>query len=262
MAVEFDPYHSADEDPTCLLLTRIHSERVEQFRSVDGMNIVAAALLGFEAVLVTLLETSSLAGTWKSLTSVAFGMSIGALIFCLWDRVAFMAWYPDFRKALLEADGAWNKTHVLARPFICAFGALKGALHFTHRGLRALWTAFARWPPSSWRGRAFRRRFRHSTACRFEQGWDQTKALLRPRKLKAFEPRALQQLLELYEDEDNSGDLKWTPHDWRRDLFETEADIYTKNNNQAINPKRLTVGLGVGLMAVALILFLAGSLSS
>ncbi|MFD4050149.1 hypothetical protein ACFWSF_32145 [Streptomyces sp. NPDC058611] len=67
---------------------------MDQYSQTDSLNVVAAALLGFEAVLVTLLK--------GRVDDVCLGISIGLLIasmivlfFCLLDRTGFATWPPQ-----------------------------------------------------------------------------------------------------------------------------------------------------------------------
>ncbi|MCX5330003.1 hypothetical protein [Streptomyces sp. NBC_00140] len=69
-----------------LLWEELREERAHQHTRLDSYNVAAAALLGFEAVLVTLVPDVSVPVGWKIGTMVLLALSIIWLLWCLVGR--------------------------------------------------------------------------------------------------------------------------------------------------------------------------------
>lgn len=155
------PGQMGGPDPSVQVLLQVaHSQRMAQYQLVDSHNVVAAALLGFEAVLIPLIKATNVHKGCLVASVILLAASIALLIFCL---VGLHAGWPPFQE-----------------PVVLDMPAL-GALYMSRPA-------------------------------------DQT----------------------------------------ARVLFDTETDLYHLNNAAVIRPKGRTIRIAVGLLALALVLYLVG----
>lgn len=79
-----------------LLLDAMRAERQQQVSRYDALNVVAAAMLGFDGVLVTLVPSLAINHGWRTAGLVLLAVSIAMALMCLLDvPLSPCSWRPS-----------------------------------------------------------------------------------------------------------------------------------------------------------------------